>query len=155
MNIAAKYHQPRRVKNLRWDRPLLRTVAPEIEPFRGGVGKNVVVGIIEVWELHSGADLHRQQRWKERQILLRNLFRRRRLWFRKRTIEVHDRERWLRREDAAGRDDFVAFRHDQRRMRFRQFYPPFNARFRENQNREQSEDCIERNDPAQAHCLLV
>src|SRR6266446_6378049 len=77
MNIAAKYHQPRRVKNLRRDRPFLRTVAPEIEPFRGGVRKNVVVGIIEVWELHSGADLHRQQRWKERQFLLRNLFRRR------------------------------------------------------------------------------
>src|SRR5438132_7243684 len=82
MNIATKYHQPRHGKNLRWDRPFLRTIAPEIESFRRGVRKNIVVGIIQIRELHSGTHLHRQPRWKERQILLCNLFHWRRLWFR-------------------------------------------------------------------------
>ena len=34
VNVAAQRHQPRRVKNLRRDRPLIRPIAPQIEPFR-------------------------------------------------------------------------------------------------------------------------
>src|SRR5437667_1147311 len=122
VNVAPKYDQARLIENLRRDRSLIRAITPKIKTFGRRVGKNIVISVIEIWELDFCPDMHRQERWKESQILLRDLFRRQRSWLGKSTIEINHRQRWLRRKNAAFGDDLVTFRLDRRRMRFWEFH---------------------------------
>ena len=78
VNVAPKYDQARLIENLRRDRSLIRAITPKIKTFGRRVGKNVVLSVIKIWEFNLGSDPHREKRWKERQILLRDLFHRQR-----------------------------------------------------------------------------
>ena len=48
-------------------------VSPEIESFRSRIGKDVVVHVVEVWELDGCADQHRDEIGRERHVFLRHL----------------------------------------------------------------------------------
>src|SRR5207245_11327673 len=122
VNVAPKYHQARLIENLRRDRSLIRAITPKIKTFGRRVGKNIVISVIEIWEFNLGSDPHRKKRWKESQILLRDLFRWQRSWLGESTIEINHRQRWLRRKNAAFGDDLVTFRLHRRRMRLWKFH---------------------------------
>src|SRR6266436_5506006 len=122
VNVAPKYDQARLIKNLRRDRSLIRPITPKIKTFGRRIGKNVVISVIKIWEFNLGSDPHRQKRWNERQIFLRDLLRRQRSWLGERTVEINDCQRRLRGKNAAFGDDLVTFRLHRRRMRFWQFH---------------------------------
>src|SRR5207245_1989482 len=122
VNVAPKYHQARLIENLRRDRSLIRAITPKIKTFGRRVGKNIVISVIEIWEFNLGSDPHRKKRWKERQILLRDLFRWQRSWLGKRTIEINYRQRWLGGKNAAFGNDLITFCLHRRRMGFWEFH---------------------------------
>src|SRR5207247_10546902 len=118
VNVAPKYDKARLIKNLRWDRSLIRPITPKIKTLGRRVGKNVVISVVKIWEFNFGSDPHREKRRNKRQILLRDLFRWQRNWLGKRALEINHRQRRLRGKNAAFGDDLIAFRLHGRRMRF-------------------------------------
>src|SRR4029077_4778052 len=111
-------------------------ITSKIKTFGRRVGKNVVISVIKVWEFNLGSDPHRQKRWNERQIFLRDLFHRQRSWLGKRTIEINYCQRRLRGKNAALGDDLVTFCLHRRRMRFWQFHASLDSCARQKRNRK-------------------
>src|SRR5438132_12918728 len=131
MNITMKCYQPGHIEELRRNRPLVRSISPQIKSLSGRVGKNAVIGVVEIWEFDSRPGLDWKQWRNKSEILLRNLFGRRRHRFRKGTFKVNHGQRRLGRENAAMGNDLVALRHHRRRMRWGQFYSSFDRRIGE------------------------
>src|SRR5215471_18671264 len=96
VNVASQRDQSLFIKDYRRDRPFFRTITPKVKSFGGGVRKNVVISIVQVWEFDSGSYLYRQQWWNERQILLRKLLYCQRSRSRKIAIEIDHRQWRLR-----------------------------------------------------------
>src|SRR5207249_10287308 len=103
----------------------LRTLTAKVQSLGRGVGKNVVISVIQVWKFNLRAHLYRQERWNERQIFLRDLFRRQRSWTWESAIQIDHRKGWLRGKDPAFGDDLVPFRLNRGSTRLRQFHTSF------------------------------
>src|SRR2546422_5474541 len=109
VNVASQREQSRFIKNYRRDRPFFRTITAKVKSFGGGIRKNIVISVIQVWKFDSGPHLYRQQRWNERQILLRKLLYWQRSWSRKIAIEIDYRQWRLRGKKTRLCGDLLAF----------------------------------------------
>jgi hypothetical protein len=101
-----------------------------------------VISVVEIREFNLGSSRDWEKRWNERQIFLRDLFRRQRSWFRESTLQINYREGRLRGKYAAFGDDLVAFCLDWSRMRFRKFYAPFDDSARQKRNGHDGKYCV-------------
>src|SRR5438270_11814783 len=100
VNITTKCYQPSRVKNLRRNRLLVRTISPQIKSFRRRIGKNTVISVVEIREFDPCPGLDRQEWRNKSEIFLSDLLVRRRRRFREGTFKVNYGQRLLGREIA-------------------------------------------------------
>src|SRR6266446_7152242 len=153
VNVASQRDQSRFIKNYRRDRPFFRTITAKVKSFGGGIRKNIVISVIQVWKFDSGSHLDRQQRWNERQILLRKLLCWQRSRSRKIAVEIDHRQWRLRRKNSGLGDDLVALGLNRRRARLRKLHASLNSRTRQERSGNDEKNRAERQQSQLAHYL--
>src|SRR4051812_7526641 len=140
VDVATQNNKSRLVEENRRDWAFVWAIAPQIEAFSRGIGKDVVINVVLVGEFDRRSGLDGEECGKEPQIFLRDLLGELCNGLGKSSFEINDRHRGICRQDATLGHDFISLDLDWREVSVWQRDPPLDGRLRESHLRTRNQE---------------